>query len=227
MNALLQGDFASAPTSFQAMLLALLLAFLSGQVFAWVYVMTHSGVSYSRSFVVSLIILPVLVALVLLVMSNNLVTAFGLIAVFAVIRFRNAIRDTLDLCYVLTVIILGTACGTQKFSTAIMGGAAVAGLLVFLWMTASGTRHRFDLILNLRWMRSPDELAAVRHLLERHSLRVHVANQHFGVGMEGADLSYRVLLRDPSRAAELLRELAALPGVDRVSSVQAADESEI
>ena len=209
------------------MLLALLLAFLFGQIFAWVYVATHSGVSYSRSFVVSLILLPVLVALVLLVMSNNLVTAFGLIAVFAVIRFRNAIRDTLDTCYVLSVIILGTACGTQKFSTAIVGGLAVAGLLVFLWMTASGTRHRFDLILNLRWMRSPDELAAVRHLLERHSLRVHVANQHFGAGMEGADLSYRVLLRDPSRAAELLGELAALPGVDRVSSVQAADESEI
>lgn len=227
MNALLQGDYASAPTSFQVVLLAMLLAFLLGQVFAWVYVITHSGVSYSRSFVVSLIVLPVLVSLVLLIMSNNLVTAFGLIAVFAVIRFRNALRDTLDTCYVVSVIVLGTACGSQKFSTAVVGGLAVAGLLVFLWMTASGTRHRFDLILNLRWMRSPDELAAVRHLLERHSLRVHVANQHFGAGMEGADLSYRVLLRDPSRAAELLRELAALPGVDRVSSVQAADESEI
>jgi hypothetical protein len=227
MNALLQGDYASAPTSFQALVLALLLSFLFGQLFAWVYVFTHSGVSYSRSFVVSLILLPVLVALVLVIMSNNLVTAFGLIAVFAVIRFRNALRDTLDTCYVLSVIILGTACGTQKFSTAVVGGLAVAGLLIFLWMTASGTRHRFDLILNLRWMRSPEELAAVRHLLERHSLRVHVANQHFGVGMEGADLSYRVLLRDPSRAAELLSELAAIPGVDRVSSVQAADESEI
>jgi hypothetical protein len=56
---------------------------------------------------------------------------------------------------------------------------------------------------------------------------VHIANQHFGAGMEGADLSYRVLLRDPSRAAELLKELADLPGVNRVSSVQAADESEI
>ena len=227
MNAFFQGDYASAPTSFQALLLALLLAFLCGQLFAWVYVITHSGVSYSRSFVVSLIVLPVLVALVLLIMANNLVTAFGLIAVFAVIRFRNALRDTLDTCYVLSVIILGTACGTQKFSTAVVGCLAVAGLLIFLWMTASGTRHRFDLILNLRWMRSPDELTAVRHLLERHSLRVLVANQHFGVGMEGADLSYRVLLRDPARAAELLSELAAIPGVDRVSSVQAADESEI
>lgn len=227
MNAFLQGDYASAPTSIQTLILALLLSFLFGQLIAWVYVLTHSGVSYSRSFVVSLILLPVLVALVLLIMSNNIVTAFGLIAVFAVIRFRNALRDTLDTCYVLSVIILGTACGTMKFTTAIIGAAVLAGLMIFLWMTASGTRHRFDLILNLRWMRSPDELSAVRHLLERHALKVHIANQHFGVGMEGADLSYRVLLRDPARAAELLSELAAVPGVDRVSSVQAADESEI
>lgn len=227
MNAFLQGDYGSAPTSLEVLALGLLLAFLSGQLFAWVYVLTHSGVSYSRSFVVSLIVLPVLVALVLMIMANNLVTAFGLIAVFAVIRFRNALRDTLDTCYVLSVIILGTAAGTQKFSTAVIGSLVTSALFVFLWMTASGTRHRFDLILNVRWMRTQDELSEVRQLLERHSLRVHVANQHFGAGMEGADLSYRVLLRDPSRAAELLKELADLPGVNRVSSVQAADESEI
>lgn len=227
MNAFLQGDYGSAPTSLEILALGLLLAFLSGQLFAWTYVLTHSGVSYSRSFVVSLIVLPVLVALVLMIMANNLVTAFGLIAVFAVIRFRNALRDTLDTCYVLAVIILGTAAGTQKFSTAVIGSIVTAALFVFLWMTASGTRHRFDLILNVRWMRTQDELSEVRQLLERHSLRVHIANQHFGAGMEGADLSYRVLLRDPARAAELLKELADLPGVNRVSSVQAADESEI
>lgn len=227
MNAFLQGDHAVAPTSFQALIIALVLAYLAGQLIAWVYVFTHSGVSYSRSFVVSLIVLPVLVALVLILMSNNIITAFGLIAVFAVVRFRNALRDTLDTCYVLAVIIIGTGCGTQKFSSSIIGAFALSGLFVFLWMTASGTRHRFDLILNLRWTRPASELPAVSHLLQRHSLRVHVANQHFGKGNEAANLSYRVLLRDPSRAAELLTELSELPGVDRVSSVQAADESEI
>jgi hypothetical protein len=109
----------------------------------------------------------------------------------------------------------------------VIGALLVATLFIYLWMTASGTRHRFDLILNVRWMRPQEELVDVRQLLDRHSLRVHVANQHFGSGMEGADLSYRILLRDPSRAAELLKELADLPGVNRVSSVQAADESEI
>lgn len=227
MNAFLLGDHAAAPTSFQALIIALALAYLFGQLIAWVYVYTHSGVSYSRSFVVALIVLPVLVALVLMVMSNNLITAFGLIAVFAVVRFRNVLRDTLDTCYVLAVIILGTACGTQKFSSAIIGGLALSGLFIFLWMTASGTRSRFDLILNLRWTRPASELETVGHLLARHSLRVHIANQHFGKGTDAANLSYRVLLRDPSRAAELLTELSEIPGVDRVSSVQAADESEI
>jgi hypothetical protein len=227
MNALLQGDHASAPTSFQALIVALTLAYLFGQMIAWVYVFTHSGVSYSRSFVVSLIVLPVLVSLVLIVMANSLITAFGLIAVFAVVRFRNALRDTLDTCYVLAVIILGSACGTQKFSSAIVGAIALSGLFVFLWMTASGTRHRFDLILNLRWTRPAAELTEVSQLLNRHSLRVHIANQHFGKGTEAANLSYRLLLRDPARAAELLSELSEVAGVDRVSSVQAADESEI
>ena len=227
MNALLQGDHASAPTPFHALIVALTLAYLFGQMIAWVYVFTHSGVSYSRSFVVSLIVLPVLVSLVLIVMSNNIITAFGLIAVFAVVRFRNALRDTLDTCYVLAVIILGTACGTQKFSSAIGGAIALSGLFVFLWMTASGTRHRFDLILNLRWTRPAAELTEVSQLLNRHSLRVHIANQHFGKGAEAANLSYRLLLRDPARAAELLSELSEVAGVDRVSSVQAADESEI
>src|SRR5471032_312417 len=172
MNALFEGDYGAAPTSFAIVALALLLAFLSGQLLAWVYVFTHSGISYSRSFVVSLIILPVLVALVLLVMANNFVIGIGLMAVFAIVRFRNDLRDTLDTCYVLAVIILGTACGTQKFSTAIIGGPAIALLMIYLWMTAAGTRHRFDLILNVRWMRPPAELSEVMFLLERHALRV-------------------------------------------------------
>ena len=227
MNLLLDGDVASAPTNFHTVSLALLLAFLFGQLFAWIYVLTHSGISYSRSFVVSLIVLPVLVAMVLMVMANNLVVGLGLMAVFAIVRFRNVLRDTLDTCYVLAVIILGTACGTQKFSTAVIGGPVIAALLVYLWMTASGTRHRFDLILNVSWLRPAEELSEVMGLLERHSLKIHVANQHFGKGMDGANLSYRVLLRDPARAAELLSELAQLPGVDRVSSVQSAEETEI
>jgi hypothetical protein len=224
MNALLQGDYGIAPTSFQTVLLAMLLAFLMGQLIAWVYMFTHSGISYSRSFVVSLILMPVIVALVLMVLSNNLVTAFGLMAVFAIVRFRNILRDTLDTSYVLAVIVLGMACGTQKFSTAIVGTLVIVGLMLYLWF---GSRHRYDLILNLHWTRGVSELPSLERLLQRHSLKAQCANRHFDSGATGTDLSYRLLMRDPARVPDLLRELAMLPGVDQVSSMKAEDESEV
>ncbi|MES2697297.1 MAG: DUF4956 domain-containing protein [Verrucomicrobiota bacterium] len=227
MNALLQGDYGIAPTSFQTVLLAMLLAFLMGQLIAWVYMFTHTGVSYSRSFVVSLILMPVIVALVLMVLSNNLVTAFGLMAVFAIVRFRNILRDTLDTSYVLAVIVLGMACGTQKFSTAIVGTFVVVGLMLYLWFTSFGSRHRYDLILNLHWSRGPGDMPSLERLLARHTFRAHCANRAFDSTNEGADLSYRLLLRDPTRVPELLRELAMLPGVEQVSSMKAEDESEV
>jgi hypothetical protein len=227
MNALLQGDYGIAPTSFQTVLLAMLLAFLMGQLIAWVYMFTHTGVSYSRSFVVSLILMPVIVALVLMVLSNNLVTAFGLMAVFAIVRFRNILRDTLDTSYVLAVIVLGMACGTQKFSTAIVGTFIVVGLMIYLWFTSFGSRHRYDLILNLHWSRAISELPALERLLERHSFKAQCANRHFDSDAVGSDVSYRLLLRDPGRVSDLLRELAMLPGVDQVSSMKAEDESEV
>ncbi len=45
------GDVAPLPTDFMALIMALLLAFLCGQLLAWVYMYTHSGLSYSRTYV--------------------------------------------------------------------------------------------------------------------------------------------------------------------------------
>src|SRR5947199_8165652 len=173
----LHGDFASAPVDFYAVLLGLLLAFLGGQLIAWVYILTHSGLSYSRTFVMSLLIMPIIVAMVMFVLSNNLVTAFGLMAVFAIVRFRNILRDTLDTTYVLTVIVIGMAAGTMKFATAIFGCLLLASILFYLWFTSFGTRHRYDTIINLHWARPLSELGDLRHLLHRHSRKAICASQ--------------------------------------------------
>src|SRR5688572_12505970 len=149
MNEFFGSDYALAPVNVPGVILGLVLAFVGGQTIAWVYMFTHSGLSYSRSFVSSLLVIPVVVALVMMVLSNNLVTAFGLMAVFAIVRFRNILRDTLDTTYVLSVIVIGMACGTQKFASAIIGCALVSVVLIFLWYTSFGSRHRYDIIVNL------------------------------------------------------------------------------
>src|SRR5678815_3014655 len=101
------GDFGLMPTNFASMALSLLLAFCIGHVIAWVYMLTHTGLSYSRTFVNALILMPTIVALVMQVLSNNLIVAFGMMAVFAIVRFRNILRDTLDTTYILSVLVIG------------------------------------------------------------------------------------------------------------------------
>jgi hypothetical protein len=219
-------DYAAAPLDLPAVLLGLLLAFLSGQLIAWIYMATHSGLSYSRSFVNSLVVIPVLVSLVMMVLSNNLVTAFGMMAVFAIVRFRNILRDTLDTTYVLSVLVIGMACGTQRFPIAAAGTLMTGAIMLYLWYTGFGAKHRYDVIVNLHWSRTGDEIPDLVNMLTRHSLRTLCASQRSHEGYEGIDLSYRLLLRDPSRINDLLTDLRNLNGVSRVTSLKAEDESE-
>lgn len=227
MDSLLSGDFANAPTNIPAMVLGLLVAFAAGHSVAWVYMLTHSGLSYSRSFVNSLVVIPTVVSLVMMVLSNNLVTAFGLMAVFAIVRFRNILRDTLDTTYILVVIVIGMAAGTLKYSTAIIGCAIALAIFVYLWATSFGSRQRYDMIVNLHWGRSITELQELKNLLHRHSLKTICASQRSHEGYEGTDISYRLLLRDPDRMDQLLMELRGLQGVSRVTGLKAEEESEV
>jgi hypothetical protein len=222
-----RGDYGSTPTNYIALVMGLLLAFVCGHTVAWVYMYTHTGLSYSSSYVKTLILMPVIVALVMMILANNLVLAFGLMAIFAMVRFRSILRDTLDTAYVLAVIVIGLACGTWKFTSAVIGCLATAGIMLYFWASAFGTRHRYDLIVNVQWVRPPAELGELRQLLARHSRHTQFASQRSNEGSAVIDLSYRVLLRDPARSQELMNELRTLNGVARVSSVHAGDESEM
>ena len=143
------------------------------------------------------------------------------------LRFRNILRDTLDTAYVLSVIVTGMACGTGKFSTAVIGCLLIVTVLLTLSYVSFGSRHRFDLVLNLHWGRPTDELGALLRLLNRHSLKAQCSSRRFSIDQKGADLSYRLLLRDPSRVTDLLQELNSLEGVSRLTSMKAEDESEV
>lgn len=221
------GDTAPIPTDLNTLLLALLLAFLCGQFIAWVYMFTHTGLSYSRSFVNSLIIIPITVSMVMMVLDNNIVTAFSLLAVFAIVRFRNILRDTLDTVFVLSLIVVGLAVGTQKFTTAITGTLVMSTAFMYLWFTSFGSRHRFDIILNLEWTRPMESVGDLEALLDRHGSKVIKASQRTHDDQDGAFVSYRLLLRDPSKSDLLIREVKAFDGVKGLSTLNAEDESEV
>jgi hypothetical protein len=216
------------PASFggaETALLALLVAFCIGHVVSWTYMLTHTGLSYSQAFTSSLLVMPVIVALTMMLLAGNLLIAVGLLSIFAMIRFRNVLKDTRDTTFILWTVVEGVAAGTQRLSVGVVGALVIAAVFLYVRMTSFGGRHRYDVVLSLQWSGN-GSIATLRDVFRRHALRAQLASQH-DVDAERSELSYRLLLRDPARARELVSELETTAGVDRVALFHRSDEAEV
>jgi len=220
------GDPSASPP-IETVVLSLLVAFVIGQLIGWVYMATHTTTSYSSSFVASLVVLPVTVALMMILMAGSLMIAFGLLAVFAVVRFRNVLKDTRDTTFILWAIVEGMSVGTFRYSTALVGAGCVILVLFYLWLTEFGVRHRFDAALSVS---VPSDSGAMRdkveQILHRFSDRTILTGERLSPDARSV-LSYRLLLRDPARRGELRSELATAGDVHELSFYLQDDESEV
>jgi uncharacterized membrane protein YhiD involved in acid resistance len=209
----------------RAAVLSILLAYVLSQLFAWVYMFTHRGLSYSQSFVQSLVLLAVVVCLVMLAVGNNIIIAFGLFGALAIIRFRNILKDTRDTAFLFMMIAIGMATGTYNYTLAIVGTVAFVGVVLLFHLGNFGSRHRYDGFLHLRIAEPSSRLTDVEGLLQRHAIRSRIVGQRSEA--EGTSYTMRLLMRNPKRAPELVDELKTCEGVSGVSLILQEDESEI
>ena len=94
---------------------------LLGLVLSGVFVITHRKTVYDHTFSVTLMILPLVISIIIMLISDNLARAFSLAGVFALVRFRTAIADSRDITYILSAVGIGlaTALGYLGFAVII------------------------------------------------------------------------------------------------------------
>ena len=202
----------------ESILLSLLLAFTLGQVIAWVYYATHSGLSYSRSFVQSLILIAVVVAMVMTVIGNSIITAVGLMGALAIIRFRNVIKDTRDVAFIFCALVVGMAAGSQRYATAIVGTAILSLIAVYLYLSSFGAHqpHNGFLRFTFRGHIGPDN--PIPGVLKRFcGSFTLVSSQDSGFGTSEVEYAYQLMIRDVAKNEQMLSELGKIAGVENVS----------
>jgi hypothetical protein len=101
---------------------------------SWVYMFTRQKKGYSQSVVHSLVLLPVVVAIVAALVRNSIALAFSLAGVVAAVRFRTTLEDSKDAVFVFAVVALGLAAGVQLEVAAVLSVLFVIVTLV-LWYT--------------------------------------------------------------------------------------------
>ncbi len=200
----------------------LVLAFLLGCLAAGVYRLAIRGQGASTSsFLTTLVLLSVLIALVTMVIGDSLARAFGLVGALAIVRFRTVVEDTRDTAFVMYAVGVGMAAGAGY---AIEALAATPLILVAAWVfqpqrPALPSVGEGRLVLRLAAARPPDDL--VRAALERHlggGRLVGLATARAGAAL---DVTYAVRLPPPETAVALLSELSRIDGVQGVELKEA------
>lgn len=202
----------------EAVLLSLLLAFVLGQVLAWVYYFTHSGMSYSRSFVQSLIIITVVIAMVMTVIGNNIITAVGLMGALAIVRFRNIIKDTRDIAFIFCSLVVGMAAGSQRYDVAVIGTVTLSLIAIYLYVSGFGTHqpHNGFLRFTFRGHIGPDSPipAILRRFCGNFTL---VSAQDSGFGTSEVEYAYQLMIRAAENNQQMLSELQKIEGLENIS----------
>jgi hypothetical protein len=201
----------------QAALVAILFSYVIAQAIAFAYMWTHQGVSYSRSFVVSLVAAGLVSTVLMLAIGNNLARGIGIVGTLALIRFRMQLHDSLDMIYVFAAFAGGVAAGTGNFATGGIGTAVFLIVISTLQVTGFGSRHRHDGVLRVQLPPSEESESALLASLKSHC-RQFAAITVREVA-QGRDLEriYQVTLRHPGKEALLVREISSIQGARGVS----------
>lgn len=102
-----------------------------------VYSLKNKSNFYSKEFNIILVVLPIITSAIVFSMKSNLALSLGMVGALSIVRFRNAIKSSLDLLFLFWSISVGIICGGGLYSLAIILSIIIAFVLVL-----------FDLIPN-------------------------------------------------------------------------------
>jgi uncharacterized membrane protein YhiD involved in acid resistance len=130
--------------------LSFLLSFALAFVWATVYRKTHSGVAYTRSFFLTLMLISPIVAMVMMAIGSNVALSLGLVGALSIIRFRTVIKDAKDMTFLFLSIGIGLCCGANAWMVAVIGTVMVSLITIVMSKIGHGRVGSADYILIFR-----------------------------------------------------------------------------
>lgn len=177
----------------------LVMTLLLGMYEFAVYRLVSHRAFYNRSFNVCITILPLFISTIILCLQSNIVITLGTIGALAILRFRTAVKDPVDMLYLLWSVHIGITCGCQLYETAVLTSIVVTMMLIGLEHIPS---CRKPLILVLHCV--PEEEAAILDIIHKCTRKYRVKSRSFTA--RGLDLVIELSVKNVEKFSENIRE---------------------
>lgn len=201
-------------------------AFLLSLIIAWVYKKTHRGLSYSQSFVFTLVLMGTLISVVMMVIGNSIAAAFTLLGAFTIIRFRTAIKDTKDMAYIFWALVTGLSIGTGNYLIALITTVLVILIILFLSKINFGSIRNHDHILTfvLDTNIAPSDAYQMtfnRYLKSHSLLNLNTKNEG-----KKLDFTFNIKFIDDDNLNKLVSDLKNVGGINPINLISAREDIE-
>lgn len=186
-------------------LLILLVSALLGLFIAALYKATYQGVMYTMTYGVSLAAITMISALILCVVTSNVVLTLGMVGALSIIRFRTSIKEPMDIMFMFWAVAAGIATGAGMAGVAVLGSLCIGLLIVLL---TRGRQNGVPYILVLQ----VEDQAAEKRALELVSAAVRRSRvKSKRVTKEETEITVDLRLKNEN--TDFMHAVNALPGV--------------
>lgn len=195
-------------------ILSFAVAFVCAAMIYFVYRYFYKGVSYSPSFGMLLIMLPLLTNFIIICISTNLVLSLGMVGALSIVRFRAAVKEPLDVGFLFFAIAAGLTSGARLYFIAIIGTILVDLIFILCSLLQNGSASYLLVI------RYTDEAAnALDDILNGQRKKLKSKIKHSST----TEITYAVSLRKGSDS--LVDNISKIIGVKNVVLVQYNQET--
>ncbi|MBQ3199048.1 MAG: DUF4956 domain-containing protein [Firmicutes bacterium] len=187
------------------MLLTIVLSFCIGIFIFLVYKKTYRGVMYSSGFGTTLIALTMITAIIILAVSSNVVLSLGMVGALSIVRFRAAIKDPLDICFLFWSIGAGIILAAGMIPLAVLGSVCI-GLVLLIFVNHTSPTRPYMVVLNCA---DHDVEEKAMNFIAQNVVRNVLKSKS---AVKGAiELNIEVRLRNDN--TDFINVLAEIPGV--------------
>jgi uncharacterized membrane protein YhiD involved in acid resistance len=207
--------------------LALVLAFVLAALVGWVYRSTHRGVSYSQSYVQTLVMLGMLTSLIMLIVGSNIARAFSLVGALSIVRFRNAVKETRDVGFLFLAMGVGMATGTRFYTLAAIATVVICGAVMvmvkFDWYALQVSSQ----VVKVQVPSEGDLTGTIERALLAKTSSADLVSMESIRGGALTELTYSVQLKKSVNPGELIATINEVSPGSRVTVLTGYDRSDL
>jgi len=199
--------------------LVLVLSFALSAFIGWIYQFTHRGTSYTQSFVFTLVMNGMIVALVMLIVGSNIARAFSLVGALSIIRFRNAVKETRDVGFIFFTMAVGMAIGTRFYLLGIIAAIVISLVIVLMTRLNWFAREMATQILRVQVPNSIPFDSLLDHAFLKYTSVSELISVDSVQNGTITELIYSVGMKKSALMQDFLAEIKKLNGDNKVTLI--------